>query len=88
MKYFLNCGRHIPHTVLQEVINLKTKWTLQKEGVDTSTKAIEKQVDDTLKTMKVKKKNVESVEYFYNADEGNVYFVVQMNDGSTIEGKI
>ena len=67
---------------------MKKTFTLEKDGVSITTKEIETATLELLKVMGFKKKDIENIDFYYNANEGKTYFVANKLDGETIEGQI
>ena len=54
---------------------MKKTFTLEKDGVSITTKEIETATLEHLKVMGFKKKDIETIDFYYNANEGKTYFV-------------
>lgn len=54
---------------------MKVNCVLQYNGKDTSVKDYEKQVVEVLKEKEVKRKDIESLDLYFNANEGTMYYV-------------
>lgn len=67
---------------------MKKNWILQKEGVSTETSAVEKEVKQRLKDYGIATKDIKTLTFYYNADEGNTYYVAEFVNGSDLTGAV
>lgn len=67
---------------------MKKNWILQKEGINTETNAVEKEVKKRLKDYGIATKDIKTLTFYYNADEGNTYYVVEFVSGSDLTGAV
>lgn len=68
---------------------MKTKWTLQKEGKeDLLLKDAEKRTLEILKGVGIKRKDIETLDFYFNGNDGNVYYVAHYNGDCEASGKL
>lgn len=67
---------------------MKKNWILQKEGISTETNAVEKEVKQRLKDYGIATKDIKTLTFYYNADEGNTYYVAEFVNGSDLTGAV
>lgn len=67
---------------------MKKNWILQKEGINTETNAVEKEVKKRLKDYGIATKDIKTLTFYYNADEGNTYYVAEFVSGSDLTGAV
>lgn len=67
---------------------MKQNWILEKGGVHTPVKEVESSVMDVLKSLDYKRKDVETLTYYYKSEDGKVYFVARTKSGKDVEGCI
>lgn len=67
---------------------MKKNWILQKEGINVETNAVEKEVKQRLKDYGITTKDIKTLTFYYNADEGNTYYVAEFVNGSDLTGAV
>lgn len=67
---------------------MKKNWILQKEGINTDTNAVEKEVKKRLKDYGIATKDIKTLTFYFNADEGNTYYVAEFANGSDLTGAV